>query len=183
MQPASLSPLDDTRAPDADHFALFGLPVRFSLDVRELEAAWRAVQARVHPDRFAAGSDAERRVAMMWASRANEAYRILRAPLSRARYLCELAGVDLQVETNTVMAPAFLMRQMEWREALAEARQSGDPVRIAALADELDAAHAEMARCVGELLDAGDAVTAGQRVREWMFIDRMTAELDAVSDT
>jgi DnaJ-domain-containing protein 1 len=66
---------------------------------------------------------------MQWAARANEAYRQLRDPMLRARYLCEQAGVDLETESNTAMAPAFLMQQMEWREMLDEARH--DPERLA----------------------------------------------------
>ena len=49
-----------------------------------------------HPDRFVNATDAEKRVAMQWATRANEAYQTLKNPQKRARYLCELNGVDLQ---------------------------------------------------------------------------------------
>ena len=118
-----------------DHFSLFGLPARFDLDAQALETAWRTVAAQVHPDRFATASPAERRVAMQWAARANEAYRLLRDPLLRARYLCEQAGVDLQTESNTSMDTAFLMQQMTWREMLDDARDDADA--LAALQAEL----------------------------------------------
>ncbi|MGC7990846.1 Fe-S protein assembly co-chaperone HscB, partial [Salmonella enterica] len=81
---------------------------------------------QAHPDKFAHASDAEKRVAMQWATRANEAYQTLKNPLKRARYLCELHGVDLQTESNTAMAPAFLMQQMEWRETLDDAKAGKD---------------------------------------------------------
>jgi len=42
------------------HFALFNLPTHFALDPRELDEAYRAVQAEVHPDRFAAAGDAQK---------------------------------------------------------------------------------------------------------------------------
>ncbi|WP_144633522.1 Fe-S protein assembly co-chaperone HscB [Bordetella genomosp. 13] len=162
-----------------DHFSLFGLPARFDIDTGALERAWRDVAARVHPDRYATASAAERRVAMQWAARANEAYRQLRDPLLRARYLCEQAGVDLQTESNTAMDPAFLMQQMEWREMLDDARQ--DPAKAAGLQAELDQARAGMRRTLADLLDArGDAAQAGQKVREWMFIERLAQELSAV---
>ena len=35
-----------------DDFTLFGLPPRFALDRAALDDCWRALQARVHPDRF-----------------------------------------------------------------------------------------------------------------------------------
>jgi molecular chaperone HscB len=48
------------------------------------------VQNRVHPDKFVSATDAEKRVAMQWATRANEAYQTLKNPQQRAQYMCEL---------------------------------------------------------------------------------------------
>ena len=168
----------------ANHFELLGLPVRFAIDRSRLDAAWRELQARVHPDRFAAGSDAERRVAMQWASRVNEAYRVLRSPLQRARYLCELAGFDVQAESNTAMAPEFLMQQMAWRESLETARAERSPAALDAVAEQLDEARAGMMAELARLLDAAqpDYASAVQRVREWMFIERLGEELEAARD-
>lgn len=159
-----------------DHFSLFGLPARFDLDARALESAWRAVAAQVHPDRYATASPAERRVAMQWAARANEAYRQLRDPLLRARYLCEQAGVDLQTESNTSMDGAFLMQQMTWREMLDDAR--GDAAALAALQAELEQARASMHATLARLLDQErDYAAAGAKVREWMFVEKLAREL------
>jgi len=163
-----------------DHFSLFGLPVRYAQDGQALERAWRAVAAQVHPDRYATAGAAERRVAMQWAARANEAYRTLRDPLARARYLCELRGADLQAESNTAMSPAFLMQQMQWREALDEARAEGGGPALDALRAELDQARADMRETVRALLDdgGGDAAAAAERVREWMFLERLAQEVE-----
>ncbi|MGV2908908.1 Fe-S protein assembly co-chaperone HscB [Achromobacter sp. AGC25] len=159
-----------------DHFSLFGLPARFDLDAQALESAWRAVAAQVHPDRYATASPAERRVAMQWAARANEAYRVLRDPLLRARYLCEQAGIDLQTESNTSMDTAFLMQQMSWREMLDDARDDADA--LTALQTELEAARVEMRATLTRLLDnERDYATAGLKVREWMFVEKLAEEL------
>lgn len=163
-----------------DHFSLFGLPAQFSIDASALETAWRSVAAQVHPDRFATVSPAERRVAMQWAARANEAYRQLRQPLLRARYLCEQSGIDLQTESNTSMDGAFLMQQMEWREMLDDART--DASAHAALSAELAQARQHMVDTLTTLLDERhDYAAAGVKVREWMFIEKLAQELDAVS--
>ena len=69
---------------DSDDFELFDLPRRFEQDRAVLDARWRALQAEVHPDRFAAEGAAARRVAMQWAVRVNEAYQRLKDPLKRA---------------------------------------------------------------------------------------------------
>lgn len=161
-----------------DHFSLFDLPARFDIDAQALERAWRSVAAQVHPDRYATASPAERRVAMQWAARANEAYRQLRDPLLRARYLCEQAGIDLQTESNTAMNPAFLMQQMQWREMLDDARH--DPAVFATLESELDEARREMRETLGRLLDERqDYAAAGTKVREWMFVEKLAQELAA----
>jgi len=159
-----------------DHFSLFGLPARFDLDPQVLETAWRTVAAQVHPDRFATASPAERRVAMQWAARANEAYRLLRDPLLRARYLCEQAGIDLQTESNTSMDTAFLMQQMTWREMLDDARDDADA--LAALQAELQDARVQMRDTLTRLLDEQrDYAAAGLKVREWMFVEKLAQEL------
>lgn len=136
-----------------DYFSYFGLKPVFAIDRDALDAAWRQAAARVHPDRFATAGPTEKRVAMQWASRINEAYRCLRSPLSRARYLCEQAGVDLQVETNTAMRPAFLMQQMEWREALDELREQPSIEAVAGLRQTLVQAGADIQADVARLLD------------------------------
>ena len=165
-----------------NHFDLFQLPARFSVDMGALDAAYRDVQGQVHPDRFVSASDAEKRVAMQWATRANEAYQTLKNPQKRAQYLCELHGVDLKTESNTAMPVTFLMQQMEWREALGDARAARD-------ADALEALDAEVGRDrkarmtqIGEQLDAGDYENAAQGVRALMFLEKFGEELHYALD-
>jgi len=160
-----------------NHFELFGLPAQFTVDPAALDAAYREVQGRVHPDRFVNATDAEKRVAMQWATRANEAYQTLKSPQKRAQYLIELNGVDLQTESNTAMPMAFLMQQMEWREALGDARAAKD----AAALDELDAQvrgeRKRMLAQVGAEIDAGEFGQAAEGVRALMFLDKFGDEV------
>jgi molecular chaperone HscB len=128
-----------------------------------LDAAYREVQGRVHPDRFVNATDAEKRVAMQWATRANEAYQTLKNPQKRAQYLCELNGVDLQTESNTAMPMAFLMQQMEWREELGDARAAKDADALDALDKQVRMERKAMLAEVGKQLDAGDFDEGGRR--------------------
>jgi molecular chaperone HscB len=162
-----------------NHFELFHLPQAFDVDMKALDEAYREVQNQVHPDRFAAASDAEKRVAMQWATRANEAYRTLKHPLKRAIYLCELHGVDLGIESNTAMPPAFLMQQMEWREALEDALADKDMAALESLEDELDAGRREQLEQIRTLLDSGNHEGAGQGVRRLMFLEKFGDEVAA----
>ncbi len=70
---------------------------------------------------------------MQWATQANEAYRTLKSPLKRAAYLCERAGVPIDAESNTSMPAEFLMQQLQWREALDDARAERDDAALQAL--------------------------------------------------
>lgn len=158
-----------------DDFTLFGLPSRFLQDRAALDERWRSLQAQVHPDRFAAEGAAAQRVAMQWAVRVNEAYRRLKDPLQRAAYLCELRGVPIQADNNTAMPAAFLMQQMEWREALDEARGQA---AVEALDDAVAAHEKKLLAEVGRLLDEQhDAAAAAQQVRALMFVNRFRADV------
>ena len=165
-----------------NHFDLFHLPQRFALDLKALDAAYHEVQGKVHPDRFVSATDAEKRVAMQWATRANEAYQTLKSPLKRATYLCQLHGVDLQVESNTSMSHAFLMQQMEWRESLEDAKVTGDMATLESLEGELRVVrNAEVAR-IAALLNANAYQDAAEAVRQLMFLEKFGEEVAASID-
>jgi molecular chaperone HscB len=159
-----------------DDFKLFGLPQRFALDRGEIDERWRALQAKAHPDRFAAEGATAQRLAMQWTLRINEAHQRLKDPLKRAAYLCELRGQPLDFEHNTTMPPAFLMEQMAWREALEEADHAAAVKR---LDDEVAARERAMFEELRVLLDEkGDPQAAAHEVRALMFVARLRAELD-----
>ena len=160
-----------------NHFELFHLPRQFAIDAGALDAAYREVQGRVHPDKFVNATDAEKRVAMQWATRANEAYQTLKNPQRRAQYLCELHGVDLQVESNTAMPMAFLMQQMEWREELAEARATRNAELLDQLDGQLRSARKGQLKDIEAQLDAGDYHAAAQGVRALMFLEKFGEEV------
>lgn len=163
-----------------NYFELFDFPQTFALDMHLLETRWRLLAGQVHPDRFANATAAEKRVAMQWASTINEGYRVLKQPLARARYLCELAGSDLQTESNTRMDGDFLMRQMAWREALDDAKSAARPEAFSALHTELKEAIADMQSHVASLIDQQqDTNAAAAKVREWMFLDKLLSEIQA----
>ena len=160
-----------------NHFDLFHLPQQFAVDMAALEAAYREVQAQVHPDRFVNATDAEKRVAMQWATRANEAYQTLKNPQKRAQYLCELNGADLKVESNTAMPMAFLMQQMEWREELEEARATKDGDLLDKLDGQLRAARKQQLQDIEQHLNERDFHAAATGVRALMFLEKFGEEV------
>ncbi|RYF28434.1 MAG: Fe-S protein assembly co-chaperone HscB [Comamonadaceae bacterium] len=164
----------------SDDFELFDLPRRFAQDRAAIDARWKELQREAHPDRFAAQGGAAQRVAMQWSVRINEAYQRLKEPLRRAAYLCELHGSPIQAEDNTAMPAAFLMQQMEWREALEEARTEAE---LDDLDDEvLQSRTASLARCA-DLIDVqADFAGAAREVRALMFIARFAQDIEQRRD-
>lgn len=162
---------------DSDDFELFGLPRRFALERQAIDERWRALQAQVHPDRFASEGAAAQRLAMQWAMRVNEAHRRLKDPVARATVLCQLGGVEIDLHDNAAMPREFLMQQMQWRESLDDAADAG-AVRA------LEAEVAQRRRALIEALRAqlderNDVRGAADSVRALMFVDRFLADLDA----
>lgn len=158
-----------------NHFELFHLPSHFELDMKQLDRAFHEVQSQVHPDKFVRASQAEQRVAMQWATRANEAYQTLKDPLKRASYLCELNGISLQAESNTAMPAAFLMQQMEWREELEESKQ--DTASLNRIENEVKKAHEQQLQLIARQLQKSDFHEAAQSVRQLLFLEKFSDDI------
>ena len=174
----------------ASDFELFGLPAAFSLDRAQLDLQWKSLQREAHPDRFASEGAAAQRIAMQWSVRINEAYNRLKDPLKRAAYLCELNGAAVNAENNTSMPSAFLMQQMEWREALDDCKAvkvvESKIEGLEKLLEEVDASHEASLKQIASLIDADQNFSAAVgQVRALMFIEKFAQEvqhqLDACS--
>ena len=85
---------------------------------------YRELQRVVHPDRFADGSEQERRLSMQAATQINEAYETLRDPMRGRATCCAATMSTWGPSTRPPGTAAFLMEQMELREELAEVRGS-----------------------------------------------------------
>ena len=167
------------KALTSNHFALFGLEPVFALNAASLDAAYRDIQAKVHPDRFAHAGDAERRASVQWATRVNEAYRTLKDPLQRAKHLLELRGVDVAFESNTAMPADFLVQQMALRESLEEAVEAKDAASLDSLRKGLVEDKRRLETQIGESIDARkDYRSAAELVRKLMFLDKLDTEID-----
>lgn len=160
-------------------FQLYGLKPAFQVDLAAVEARHQKMMLQVHPDRFADKSPAERRVAEQWSARFNEALRLLKDPVSRATLLCELADHPVRAETDTHMDPAFLIEQMERREALEQAQAAADHAALARLEDEAARRWDALVADLAEAIDArADYEAAVELVRRLMFERKYMDELE-----
>jgi molecular chaperone HscB len=162
-----------------NYFELFSLPLSFEVDSEILSLRYRDLQRAVHPDRFANASEQEQRLSVQQAAHINEAFQTLKKPMARARYLLELKNVVID-DTDTSMAPAFLIEQMELREQLGAVRQAADP--FAALDKSRDNIESLERAMVDALrLDFAESTPdalehARQTVRKMQFMHRLLEE-------
>ena len=164
----------------SDDFKLFGLVQKFSQDRTAIDTQWKALQREVHPDKFAAQGASAQRVAMQWSVRINEAYQRLKDPLKRAAYLCELNGAPTNAENNTAMPAKFLMQQIEWREALDEAKTFESMHKIALCAFEYGR---EQLLKIEQAIDTDvNFELATHHIRALMFIERFASEVESRID-
>jgi molecular chaperone HscB len=183
-----------------DHFAVLGVERRYDLDVAAVEARYKELSRKLHPDRFAKADPRARRAALQRTVLLNEAWRALKEPLKRAEYLLSLGGVKLATDDGGARSggvaapPALLMEILELREELGEARLADDHAKVARLGEAMRARAAEATARVGEIL-AGVSELAAARAeleeaaRELValryyrrFLDEVTAHEDAHED-
>lgn len=165
----------------SNHFELFGLPVAYTVAAEALSARYRELQQAVHPDRFASASDQERRLSMQRATQINEAYQVLKDPLRRARYLLHLNGIEWDDEQNTFSDPAFLMEQMERREALGEVRERDDPLAgVGGILQQVQADIRALTAEVEQAFAADDLEAVQGRVGRLQFLYKLRAEAEAL---
>jgi molecular chaperone HscB len=164
-----------------NHFELFGLPEVFSVDLALLAERYRSLQKALHPDRFAAAGDRERRLSLQASTRVNEAYQTLRDQLSRAQYLLALHTGEAGGKNETTRDTAFLMEQMELRDALSAAKDETDLSGVGAVLDRLDELSRTLKGALGASLDDPTAerlAEARELVVKLQFVEKCRVEAE-----
>ena len=165
------------------YFELFGLPEHFDIDFSKLGSAFRDLQAKYHPDRFINADDKERLVAVQTTGLINEAHETLKSPRLRARYLLKLNGVDFDDEIDTTSDGAFLMRQMEIREAIEDVTSAEDPLaRIDDIAQEISGEADALKDDFIDQLEAGNLEAAKEAVLKMKFFERLCQESKSITE-
>lgn len=166
-----------------NYFEVFSLPSQFDIPQSQLVSRYRDLQKQLHPDKFAAASDAERRWSMQASSFVNEGYQTLAGDLSRAIYILQINEVSIDEETDTQMAPEFLMEQMELRESLEEAQFSSDPpATLNGIRKELRSQVGSQMTAFTDAAAQSDWSEARTITRQWQFLDKLLREVKSLEE-
>jgi len=166
----------------SNFFELFGLPVSYNVDLNKIQQQYMALQKQVHPDKFASGSDLEKRISMQQTSWINEAQTTLKDPVLRAGYLLKLRGIDFSLENETTMDAAFLMQQLEMRESLENIKNETDPLAaLDSLAEKVKASIIVMMDGFAQSLENDQLDDAREWMRKLQFIQKAKKEINILS--
>jgi molecular chaperone HscB len=84
---------------EQDYFMVFGLPRLLNLDAAALEKQFYRLSRKLHPDLFATASAEKQQEATERSSLLNDAYRTLKDPVARTKYLLLLEGASIEDES------------------------------------------------------------------------------------
>ncbi len=165
----------------SNFFELFDLPVSYDVDLPQLQQRYMELQKQVHPDKFANGSDQEKRRSMQQTSWINEAQTTLKDPVLRASYLLKLKGMDFSLENETTMDAAFLMSQLEMREKMEHVKQQDDPlVALDSIEKEIKDANDQMMQGFAESYQADKFDDAREWIRKLQFLKKAKNEVNTL---
>jgi molecular chaperone HscB len=156
-----------------NYFELFGLQQDYRVDLRELQDNLRALQKQYHPDNFAAESAEITNQALVLSSQINQAYTTLSEPLSRAIYLLQLHGITVDLVHDTKFSNEFLMAQIELREQISEAEDSGDFDALEEIEKNLAKESNSLAVKIGESFTIGQYQQITELIKQLAFYNKL----------
>lgn len=166
-----------------DPFETLGIEPSFDLDLEAVERRHRDLSKTLHPDRYVGRPAAERRQALGRAIEVNEAWRLLKDPVRRSEALLARQGVVVAEGKEPAAEPELLMQMMELREALSEARRSGDLRTVTALAQQIrNEQERVLARLKAEFSSSKDPVALVRLLGELRYYRRFLDEAAAIED-
>jgi len=166
-----------------NYFELFGLPSQFKLDGSLLASQFRELQKQFHPDNFATASERDRLMAVQKAAEINDAYQVLKNPISRAEYILSENGIEIRGEQQTMQDPMFLMEQMELREELEDISSSSDAEdALFDFESKVSKMFKQQLTATEQELNQTDWQQAADRVRKLKFIAKLQNEIELVED-
>lgn len=112
--------------PIPDYYRFLSLERRLCLDPAELQQRFYRLSRLLHPDRYHRRTETERQYSLEATAILNDAYRVLRDPVTRAEYVLKELGFTPAGDRAKDVPPELLEEVFELNLALEELR-GGDP--------------------------------------------------------
>ena len=168
---------------DRNFFDVFSIPATFQVNLIVLADQYRELQAQVHPDRVAGGSEQEKLQAIQATSFLNEAYETLRSPQRRAAYLLELQGIDVNQVDQTDLSPKLLMEQIELREQLEELPRDESALgKLEQLRENIEHRQIECQNQFAQGINGRDLTAAKEYYYKMQYFAKLAAEIESIEE-
>ena len=106
-------------------FELFNLDISIDINKSELDEKVKILQSKFHPDKYASGSDLEKRLALQISSHVNDGYKILSDIVLRIEYILKINNF-IKDESKTINDINFLQEQIEYNELVESLKEDND---------------------------------------------------------
>jgi molecular chaperone HscB len=164
---------------DQSYFELFDFEESFALDRAALDDRYRGLQKAFHPDRFAGGTDRQKRFSVQFSSFLNQAHQTLKKSLSRSLYLLSLKGIDIEKYARDHSDKSFLVRQMELREELeAIALQKEVEPALEAFLLEITREYRGVKQKLAAFFESSELEKAATATVKLQFLDKLRQEAE-----
>tara|TARA_B100000427_G_C15357793_1_gene528435 strand:- start:26 stop:541 length:516 start_codon:yes stop_codon:yes gene_type:complete len=106
-------------------FELFNLDISIDINKSELDEKVKILQSKFHPDKYASGSDLEKRLALQISSHVNDGYKILSDIVLRIEYILKINNF-IKDESKTINDINFLQEQIDYNELVESLKENND---------------------------------------------------------
>lgn len=166
-----------------NYFELFRLPNQFKLDGSLLSVRFRELQKHFHPDNYATASERDRLLSVQKTAQINDAYQVLKKPITRAEYMLSEQGIDIKDEQSTMQDSQFLIQQMELREELESlVNELNVDEALLRFSNKVSIVYDSLLVTLEQHLEEKKWIDAAQIVRKLKFIEKLNQEIEQLED-
>lgn len=115
--------------PRMDYYRFLGLERRLNLDEEDLKKRFYDLSRLLHPDRYTRKPATERQYSLEATAILNDAYRVLRDPVTRAEYVLKQSGFEGREPRSKNVDPDLLEEVFELNMVLDELRGGDESAR------------------------------------------------------
>jgi molecular chaperone HscB len=158
---------------ESNIFATFALPISYDIDEHGLDMAFKKLQMKLHPDKFATKSSNERSVSNQSSAAVNYSYQTLKSPVHRAEYLVWLLfRRKIFEETQMNQDQSFILEMFEWRENAEDAK--GDKKKTTAITEKITAEFKKLQKQFSQSIGKKDENTAVQSATRLKYFSKVS---------
>lgn len=164
-----------------NYFEFYNLPISFELEEGKLRQLFLKKSKQYHPDFYTLESEEKQAEILELSTLNNEAYKLLKDPNKRLKYVLELKGLLGDPQTNA-LPQSFLMEMMEVNEQVMELQFDYDAAAHEQLKQQLEEEKTALKASVQPLLSNYEEATAKEEdliaIRDYYYKNQYLKRLE-----